>query len=106
MASPRHVPVLLDRVVALLAPALEQPGSVMIACTLGLGGHSEAVLAACPNARVIGIESEREFGLSVLERLDGELASGKRSDKRELGVRAYAFSKKGSDLRNDRHRRE
>jgi hypothetical protein len=27
-----------------------------------------------PHARVIAIESEREFGLSVLERLDGELA--------------------------------
>jgi 16S rRNA (cytosine1402-N4)-methyltransferase len=55
---PRHVPVLLDRVVALLAPALEQPGSVMVDCTLGLGGHSEAVLIACPDARVIGIDRD------------------------------------------------
>ena len=58
MASPRHVPVLLDRVVALLAPALQQPGSVMVDCTLGLGGHSEAVLAACPDARVVGIDRD------------------------------------------------
>ncbi|RJS44789.1 16S rRNA (cytosine(1402)-N(4))-methyltransferase RsmH [Nocardioides cavernaquae] len=58
MTSPRHVPVLLDRVVALLAPSLEQPGSVLVDCTLGLGGHSEAVLSACPNARVIGIDRD------------------------------------------------
>ena len=42
--SPRHVPVLLDRVVALLAPALDHDGAVLVDCTLGLGGHSEAVL--------------------------------------------------------------
>ena len=46
MASPSHVPVLLDRVVALLAPALDRPGAVLVDATLGLGGHSEAVLVA------------------------------------------------------------
>ena len=44
MTTPRHAPVLLDRVVALLAPALEAPGAVYVDCTLGLGGHSQAVL--------------------------------------------------------------
>ena len=44
MATPAHVPVLLDRVVALLAPALEHEGAVMVDATLGLGGHTEAVL--------------------------------------------------------------
>ena len=48
MTTPRHAPVLLDRVVALLAPALEAPGSVYVDCTLGLGGHSEAVLERLP----------------------------------------------------------
>ena len=46
MTSPHHVPVLLDRVVALLAPALEHDGAVLVDCTLGLGGHTEAVLDA------------------------------------------------------------
>ena len=46
MSSPRHVPVLLDRVVALLAPALDHDGAVMVDATLGLGGHTEAVLRA------------------------------------------------------------
>ena len=51
MTSPSHVPVLLDRVVALVAPALERPGSVFVDATLGLGGHTEAVLDRCPAAR-------------------------------------------------------
>ena len=38
-----------------------------------------------PHARVIAVESEREFGLSVLQRLDGELKA--RGDRfRDLGV--------------------
>ena len=43
--TPTHVPVLLDRVVALLAPALDHDDAVLVDATLGLGGHSEAVLA-------------------------------------------------------------
>src|SRR5919107_3675734 len=58
MTTPSHVPVLLDRVVALVAPALERPGSVLVDATLGLGGHTEAVLARCPEARVIGIDRD------------------------------------------------
>jgi 16S rRNA (cytosine1402-N4)-methyltransferase len=58
MASPAHAPVLLDRVVALLAPSLQGPGSVMVDATLGLGGHSEAVLARCELARVVGIDRD------------------------------------------------
>src|SRR5690349_20055033 len=58
MTTPTHVPVLLDRVVALVAPALQRPGSVMVDATLGLGGHTEAVLARCPEARVIGIDRD------------------------------------------------
>lgn len=56
--APQHVPVLLDRIVALLAPALTEPGSVLIDATLGLGGHSEAVLARCPGAHVIGVDRD------------------------------------------------
>src|SRR4051812_26730748 len=58
MPTPAHVPVLLDRVVALVAPALARPGSVLVDATLGLGGHSEAVLTRCPEARVIGIDRD------------------------------------------------
>ena len=34
MDTPRHVPVLLDRVVALVAPALTAPGSVLVDLSL------------------------------------------------------------------------
>jgi 16S rRNA (cytosine1402-N4)-methyltransferase len=58
MSTPSHVPVLLDRVVALVAPPLERPGAVLVDATLGLGGHTEAVLHRCPEARVIGIDRD------------------------------------------------
>ncbi|MGZ5405420.1 MAG: 16S rRNA (cytosine(1402)-N(4))-methyltransferase RsmH [Nocardioides sp.] len=58
MTTPAHVPVLLDRVVALLTPALDHDGAVLVDATLGLGGHSEAVLARCELARVIGIDRD------------------------------------------------
>jgi 16S rRNA (cytosine1402-N4)-methyltransferase len=50
--------VLLDRIVALLEPALARDGAVMVDCTLGLGGHSEAVLERIPGCRLIGIDRD------------------------------------------------
>jgi 16S rRNA (cytosine1402-N4)-methyltransferase len=58
MSDSRHVPVLLDRVVALLTPALDHADAVLVDATLGLGGHSEAVLARCGLARVVGIDRD------------------------------------------------
>ncbi len=55
---PTHDPVLLDRVVDLLRPAIERPGAVLIDATLGLGGHSEAILERCAQVRVIGIDRD------------------------------------------------
>jgi len=57
-AADRHLPVLLQRCVDLLAPALAAPGSVLVDCTLGMGGHTEAVLDQIPTARVIGIDRD------------------------------------------------
>ena len=57
-AGARHVPVLLERCVALLAPALQEPGSVVVDGTLGMGGHSEALLERCPQARLVGIDRD------------------------------------------------
>jgi 16S rRNA (cytosine1402-N4)-methyltransferase len=54
----RHIPVLLDRVVALLAPALTDPGAVLVDATLGLGGHALAMLERFPNLRVIGVDRD------------------------------------------------
>jgi 16S rRNA (cytosine1402-N4)-methyltransferase len=56
---PAHVPVLLERCVGLLAPALTGPDAVVVDCTLGMGGHSEALLAQTP-ARLLGLDRDPE----------------------------------------------
>jgi 16S rRNA (cytosine1402-N4)-methyltransferase len=55
-----HVPVLRDRIVALLAPALQAPGSVLVDATLGLGGHSAAILAQIATCRLVGLDRDRQ----------------------------------------------
>ena len=57
---PQHVSVLLERCVTLLAPAIDQPGAVVVDATLGLGGHSEAMLQRFPDLRLIGIDRDPE----------------------------------------------
>jgi len=69
MSTPSHVPVLLDRVVALLAPALDREGAVFLDATLGLGGHTEAVLRRCEPARAIGVDRDPEALARARERL-------------------------------------
>jgi 16S rRNA (cytosine1402-N4)-methyltransferase len=73
MDRPVHVPVLLRRVVELVAPALQRDGSVLVDATLGLGGHTEAVLRECPQARVVGFDRDPQAIEAARERL-GELA--------------------------------
>jgi 16S rRNA (cytosine1402-N4)-methyltransferase len=68
-AADRHVPVLRDRVVDLLAPALAEPGAVYLDGTLGMGGHAEAVLQRFPQARLVGVDRDREALALAAERL-------------------------------------
>ena len=56
----QHIPVLRDRVVALLAPAMAEPGAVVVDATLGLGGHADAMLSAFPQARLVGVDRDPE----------------------------------------------
>ena len=60
MTTPSHVPVALERVLELLAPAVEAAGdrAVVVDTTLGLGGHSRAFLETFERARVIGIDRD------------------------------------------------
>ncbi|RYE80986.1 MAG: 16S rRNA (cytosine(1402)-N(4))-methyltransferase RsmH [Myxococcales bacterium] len=60
MTTPSHVPVLLDRVVALLAPAVERANGPawVIDATLGLGGHTESLLQRLPDVHVIGVDRD------------------------------------------------
>ena len=62
-----HEPVMAQRIVELLAPALATPAAVYVDATLGLGGHAAAILTAVPTARVIGIDRDTE-ALSVARR--------------------------------------
>jgi 16S rRNA (cytosine1402-N4)-methyltransferase len=48
-----------DRIVELLAPALQDEGSVVVDGTLGMGGHAEALLARTP-ARLVGLDRDPE----------------------------------------------
>jgi 16S rRNA (cytosine1402-N4)-methyltransferase len=58
MTEPVHIPVMLAEVVGLLAPALGNDDPVLVDCTLGLGGHAAALLSACPEARLIGLDRD------------------------------------------------
>lgn len=55
-----HLPVMRSRVVELLAPGLDHPGAVHVDGTLGMGGHAQAVLEACPQASLVGIDRDTE----------------------------------------------
>lgn len=58
-----HIPVLLDRCVELLAPALTQraadgSGAVVVDATLGAGGHSERLLEQFPGLHLIALDRD------------------------------------------------
>lgn len=56
--SELHDPVLLQRTLDVLGPALAKDNAVFVDCTLGLGGHSEAFLEAFPNMILVGIDRD------------------------------------------------
>ncbi|MDX6743079.1 16S rRNA (cytosine(1402)-N(4))-methyltransferase RsmH [Actinocorallia sp. A-T 12471] len=58
MNDPGHVPVLLDRVLRTLEPAVGAPGSLYVDGTLGMGGHAEAMLTAFPSLRLLGLDRD------------------------------------------------
>ncbi|GAA2579497.1 16S rRNA (cytosine(1402)-N(4))-methyltransferase RsmH [Actinomadura fulvescens] len=71
-ADAGHVPVMLDRVLTLLAPALgvHDRAPVYVDGTLGMGGHAEAMLEAHPGLRLIGLDRDT----TALERAGRRLA--------------------------------
>ena len=99
-----HQPVLVDEVLEFLRP---ERGGLFVDCTVGLGGHAQAILERGPQARLVGVDRDpqalerararlerfgtrarlvrADFGdlAEVLESLGGELATGVLAD---LGV--------------------
>lgn len=63
--SERHIPVLKDRCLNLLAPGIERANAenrraVVVDCTLGMGGHSEAILQRFENVHLIGLDRDEQ----------------------------------------------
>ncbi len=64
MQGALHIPVALDRCIALLSPAIEPcTNPVIVDATLGMGGHTKALLLKYPNLKVIGLDRD----LSAIE---------------------------------------
>ena len=70
MSTPDHVPVLLERVLTLFAPALSGRRATVVDATLGLGGHAEALLDAHPQLTLVGLDRDP----AALERSEQRLA--------------------------------
>lgn len=64
-----HTPVLLERTLDLLAPALGREGAVVVDATLGMGGHAEAMLDRFPTATLVGIDRDPDALRLAGERL-------------------------------------
>lgn len=81
----QHRPVLLDETVESLAP---ERGGLFVDATLGLGGHTEALLKANENVRIIGIDRDAKALAIATNRL-GEFAERLRAvhaDYREIAT--------------------
>jgi 16S rRNA (cytosine1402-N4)-methyltransferase len=64
---PGHTPVLLTQVVAFLRPI---PDGLYLDCTVGPGGHAEAILeASAPTGRLVGLDRDAEVLPLARERL-------------------------------------
>ena len=70
LISELHDPVLLQRTLELLGPALEVDGAILVDGTLGLGGHSEAFLERYPAMILVGIDRDQNALRLAGERLE------------------------------------
>jgi 16S rRNA (cytosine1402-N4)-methyltransferase len=85
-----HLPVLVDEVVTMLAPA---PGSLQIDATIGGGGHTERILEATdPDGRLLGLDADGAAIARVGRLLDrfGDRLVLRQANFRELGTVAPA----------------
>ena len=67
--SKLHEPVLMERCIEVLAPALAGDHAILVDCTLGLGGHTEAFLQRFPKLHVVGLDRDLNALALAKERL-------------------------------------
>jgi 16S rRNA (cytosine1402-N4)-methyltransferase len=82
----RHLPVLAEEVMSMLAPA---PGSLQIDATVGGGGHTERILEASdPDGRLLGLDADGAAIARVGQRLArfGDRLVLRQANFRELAV--------------------
>jgi 16S rRNA (cytosine1402-N4)-methyltransferase len=91
VTAERHTPVLADRVAELLRP---RPGAVLVDATIGLGGHSERLLAA--GATVVGLDRDPQALALARARLAGA-GDRLRTVKASFAELAEALASAGSD---------
>ena len=95
-----HLPVLVDEVIEMLAPA---PGSLHIDATLGGGGHTERILeAANPDGRLLGLDADPAAIARVEARLGPRF--GDRLVLRQANFRELGRGRPGGRLRRRRRR--
>jgi 16S rRNA (cytosine1402-N4)-methyltransferase len=92
MGAP-HRPVLLQETIRFLEP---ERGGLFVDCTVGLGGHSEAILESSTATRVIGIDRDSEALKGAEERLArfGTRFRSVHADYRELAAVLATASEK------------
>lgn len=61
-----HRPIMTEQVVAFLKPPRD---GVMVDCTVGGGGHAEAILDAYPGVKLIGMDRDEDAVVKAKERL-------------------------------------
>ena len=88
--SDAHLPVLLDEVINWLRP---EEGGVFVDCTVGMAGHSKALLGASDSVTVIGIDRDAESLELATKRLEeyGERFKPVHSDYKTIKSVLAAF---------------
>jgi 16S rRNA (cytosine1402-N4)-methyltransferase len=93
-----HLPVLVEEVMSMLAPA---PGSLHIDATLGGGGHTERILEASnPDGRLLGLDADGAAIARVASRLQprfGDRLVLRQANFRELATVAPGAGFSGVD---------
>jgi 16S rRNA C1402 N4-methylase RsmH len=101
-----HMPVLVEEVLMMLAPA---PGSLQIDATLGGGGHTERILEATePDGRLLGLDADEAAIARVAGRLQSRFGNRlvlRRANFRELRTVAPDAGERNDDAAGGQNHR-